>query len=179
MTTLTVFDETGRGAPIDTFDDPQRIGERLAGIGVGFERHVADVDLPGDADAGFVQAGYRGAIDALRRQGGYRSVDVVRLLPDSHDRVVQRAKFLAEHTHDDDEVRFFVEGGGTFYLRATGRVIELQAARGDLIRVPAGARHWFDTGARPFFTAIRLFTREDGWVASFTGDDIAGRFVVA
>jgi 1,2-dihydroxy-3-keto-5-methylthiopentene dioxygenase len=178
MTTLTVFDETGRGAPIETLKDPALIRARLAGIGVGFEQRAADVELPGDADAGFVLAGYQGAIDAMRRQGGYRSVDVVRLLPDSHDRAAQRAKFLAEHTHDDDEVRFFVEGGGTFYLRAAGRVIELQAVRGDLIRVPAGARHWFDTGARPFFTAIRLFTREDGWVASFTGDDIAGRFVV-
>jgi 1,2-dihydroxy-3-keto-5-methylthiopentene dioxygenase len=28
----------------------------------------------------------------------------------------------------------------------------------------------------PYFVAIRLFTNKDGWVATFTGDDIAQRF---
>ena len=179
MTTLTVFDETGGGTPIETLDDPKLIAARLASIGVGFECRAADIDLPGDTDPALVLAAYGDAIAALKQAGGYRSVDVVRLLPDSQDRAVQRAKFLAEHTHDDDEVRHFVEGTGTFFLRGSGQVFELQAGRGDLIRVPAGARHWFDTGEPPFFTAIRLFTRPDGWVASFTGDDIARRFVAA
>jgi 1,2-dihydroxy-3-keto-5-methylthiopentene dioxygenase len=48
--------------------------------------------------------------------------------------------------------------------------------RNDLISVPAGTRHWFDMGPRPYFAAIRLFTRPDGWVARFTGDTIATRF---
>jgi 1,2-dihydroxy-3-keto-5-methylthiopentene dioxygenase len=37
-------------------------------------------------------------------------------------------------------------------------------------------RHWFDMGAAPRFTAIRLFVNPDGWVAAFTGSDIAERF---
>jgi 1,2-dihydroxy-3-keto-5-methylthiopentene dioxygenase len=28
----------------------------------------------------------------------------------------------------------------------------------------------------PYFVAIRLFTNKDGWVAQFTGEDIAARF---
>jgi 1,2-dihydroxy-3-keto-5-methylthiopentene dioxygenase len=28
----------------------------------------------------------------------------------------------------------------------------------------------------PYFIAIRLFTNKEGWVAEFTGDDIAERF---
>jgi 1,2-dihydroxy-3-keto-5-methylthiopentene dioxygenase len=28
----------------------------------------------------------------------------------------------------------------------------------------------------PYFVAIRLFTNKEGWVANFTGTDIAGRF---
>jgi 1,2-dihydroxy-3-keto-5-methylthiopentene dioxygenase len=47
---------------------------------------------------------------------------------------------------------------------------------GDLISVPAGMKHWFDMGAAPRFTAIRLFVNPDGWVARFTGDVIADRF---
>jgi 1,2-dihydroxy-3-keto-5-methylthiopentene dioxygenase len=31
-------------------------------------------------------------------------------------------------------------------------------------------------GPQPRFTAIRLFTNTEGWVARFTGDDIAKRF---
>ena len=42
--------------------------------------------------------------------------------------------------------------------------------------VPDGTRHWFDMGPNPFFVAIRLFTNPAGWVANFTGTDIAARF---
>jgi 1,2-dihydroxy-3-keto-5-methylthiopentene dioxygenase len=48
--------------------------------------------------------------------------------------------------------------------------------QGDLISVPDGTTHWFDMGPRPHFTAIRLFTNPEGWVANFTGSDIASRF---
>src|SRR3546814_6097561 len=84
-----------------------------------------------------------------------------------------RAKFLSEHTHADDEVRFFVEGSGQFYLHMNDRVYVMLCEAGDLISVPAGTRHWFDTGPNPMFTAIRLFVSPDGWVADFTGDPIA------
>jgi 1,2-dihydroxy-3-keto-5-methylthiopentene dioxygenase len=47
---------------------------------------------------------------------------------------------------------------------------------GDLISVPAGIRHWFDMGPTPHFTAIRLFTNPEGWIARFTGDPIADAF---
>ena len=47
---------------------------------------------------------------------------------------------------------------------------------GDLISVPAGTTHWFDMSERPSFVALRFFTREDGWVAEFTGDRIAERY---
>jgi 1,2-dihydroxy-3-keto-5-methylthiopentene dioxygenase len=46
----------------------------------------------------------------------------------------------------------------------------------DLISVPANTRHWFDMGPNPRFTAIRLFNNTEGWVAKFTGDEIAKRF---
>lgn len=47
--------------------------------------------------------------------------------------------------------------------------------RGDFLNVPAGTPHWFDMGPSPRFTAIRFFTRPDGWVAIPTGDPIAQR----
>ena len=65
---------------------------------------------------------------------------------------------------------------GAFYLRIGGKVYQTICTRGDLIGVPAGTKHWFDMGPDPEFAAIRLFTSTDGWVANFTGDDIASRF---
>ncbi|HRE00001.1 MAG TPA: cupin domain-containing protein, partial [Ilumatobacteraceae bacterium] len=87
-----------------------------------------------------------------------------------------RDRFLAEHTHDDDEVRFFVEGSGAFYLRMGGEVAIVVCAEGDLLSVPAGTTHWFDMGTSPRFAAIRFFRVPEGWVGHFTGDDIATRF---
>lgn len=177
MTQFTLYEEAGRAAPIEATDDTARITALLAAIGVGFERIDASKPLPLHADQDYVLDAYVDTIEALKQRGGYQSVDVFRQLPTSPDRVRTRAKFLAEHTHDDSEVRFFVEGGGTFYFRAGGRVVELRVQRGDLVHVPPGARHWFDAGNPPYCTAIRLFTRAEGWVGAPTGDQIVGRFV--
>jgi 1,2-dihydroxy-3-keto-5-methylthiopentene dioxygenase len=123
-----------------------------------------------------VIAAYRGDIDRLMREEGYKAVDVVSLNPDNPDRAAFRAKFLNEHTHAEDEVRFFVAGRGLFTLHMNERVYEVLCERGDLIGVPDGTRHWFDMSEEPYFVAIRLFTNPAGWVAEFTGDDIATRF---
>ena len=98
------------------------------------------------------------------------------MYPDHPDRVALRQKFLSEHTHGEDEVRFFVEGAGLFCLHLDERVYAVLCTKGDLISVPAGTRHWFDMGDRPRFTAIRLFNNPDGWIARFTGDTLAERF---
>ena len=76
----------------------------------------------------------------------------------------------------EDEVRFFVEGSGMFYLHANEKVHMLLCEAGDMISVPAGLKHWFDMGPQPRFAAIRLFTTPEGWVAKFTGDAIAQSF---
>ena len=73
-------------------------------------------------------------------------------------------------------MRFFVEGAGLFYLRLGADICMVLCQQGDLLSVPAGTRHWFDMGTAPRFCAIRLFGNPDGWVASFTGDDLAARF---
>jgi 1,2-dihydroxy-3-keto-5-methylthiopentene dioxygenase len=52
----------------------------------------------------------------------------------------------------------------------------LLCEKDDLISVPANTRHWFDMGPNPVFTAIRLFNNPQGWVANFTGDNIANNF---
>jgi 1,2-dihydroxy-3-keto-5-methylthiopentene dioxygenase len=176
MSRLTIYPDHPPLTPeFDSFDG-EAIAVALRRIGVRFERWQAARPLSRDADDGEVMALYGPDIERLRHENEYQSVDVARCLPDNPQRTQMRAKFLNEHTHDDDEVRFFVEGAAMFYLRADGKVYMMQCERNDLISVPAGMRHWFDMGPAPYFTAIRLFTTPDGWVARFTGDPIATRF---
>jgi 1,2-dihydroxy-3-keto-5-methylthiopentene dioxygenase len=98
------------------------------------------------------------------------------MTPDHPERVALRSKFLAEHTHAEDEVRFFVEGRGLFCLHLGAEVLLTLCERGDLIRVPAGTKHWFDMGSQPAFCAVRWFNNTVGWVATFTGNKISERF---
>jgi 1,2-dihydroxy-3-keto-5-methylthiopentene dioxygenase len=176
MSRLTIYSEDSAArALLDTTDGAQ-IAAALEPIGVQFERWTATKQLSKDVDDATVMDAYRADIERLKSQCGYQSVDVLRCLPDNPKREELRLKFLDEHTHDDDEVRFFVEGAGVFYLHAAGKVHMTLCERGDLISVPAGTRHWFDMGPAPLFTAIRLFTTPAGWVAKFTGEKIARSF---
>ena len=170
MSRLQVFREDDAARPIIATENSAVIASTLREIGVRFERWLTRET--GDD----VLAAYAQEIDMLKAEGGYRTVDVVSIVPDHPDRVTMRTKFLSEHTHAEDEVRFFVGGEGLFTLHHGGRVFDVLCTAGDLMSVPAGMKHWFDMGASPRFTAIRLFVNPDGWVAAFTGDDISDRF---
>ncbi|MDG5488044.1 cupin [Sphingomonas sp. BGYR3] len=175
MSRLRVYAEDAPDAVLLDSADGAVIVREMAGIGVRFERWPLR-DVPHGADNDVILTLYAPEIDRLKAEGGYQSVDIVRMVPDHPDRASLRTKFLDEHAHAEDEVRFFVEGEGLFTLHANGHVHALLCTAGDLISVPAGMTHWFDMGPSPTFTAIRLFVNPDGWVAKFTGDDIASRF---
>lgn len=176
MTTLTVFADDDPTAALLRSEDGPTIAETLAGIGVRFERWQAGQPVrPGDSPEAVIAA-YRGDIDRLTSADGYQSVDVVSLNADHPDKAILRQKFLAEHTHGEDEVRFFVAGQGLFSLHVGDRVYQVLCARGDLIGLPAGTTHWFDMGPDPQFVAIRLFNNPEGWLAHFTGSQIAEGF---
>ncbi len=174
MTTLSIYPESGQGAPQATTDVAQ-IASTLKQIGVQFERWEANQPLAEDAAQDEVLSAYQGAIDRLNEQYGFQSVDVVSVRADNPQRAEFRQKFLAEHTHADLEVRFFVDGRGLFYLHVDDKVYLVLCERGDLISVPANTTHWFDMGESPDFKCIRLFTTPEGWVGEFTGSDIATR----
>ncbi|MBK1645663.1 cupin [Thiocapsa imhoffii] len=165
-----------QAVPIAIHHDLPEIQAELAAIGVAFERWTADQVLAADASSDDIITAYRADVDRLMTAHGFQSVDVLRMTPDHPDRAALRAKFLNEHTHTEFEVRFFVEGRGLFYLHVADKVYAVLCEQGDLISVPAGTAHWFDMGPRPQFTAIRLFTNPAGWVANFTGRDLADRF---
>ncbi|WP_424625546.1 1,2-dihydroxy-3-keto-5-methylthiopentene dioxygenase [Achromobacter marplatensis] len=177
MSQLTIYpdDAPDQGRVVN---DVIVIQRELDAIGVRFERWHAHAPVSVCATQDEVLAAYRPQIDRLIAERGYRTVDVVSLHATHPDREALRRKFLAEHTHSDDEVRFFVAGSGLFVLHVDSHVYAVVCEKNDLISVPAGVRHWFDMGSAPAFTCIRLFNDPAGWVAEFTGDAIAGKFPV-
>lgn len=175
MSKLTIYPDNSTDVISQTTNHAE-IARALAGIGVRFEQWQAETPLADDATQEQVLNAYRGDVDALKQEYGFQSADVVSLTPDHPDKKAFREKFLDEHTHSDFEVRFFVDGSGLFYLHVDGKVHAVLCERGDLISVPANTTHWFDMGENPFFKCIRLFTTPEGWVASFTGSDIARHY---
>ena len=178
MTLLQVF-TTGpaeSASPSLSSSDAAEIAATLEPLGIGFERWQVQASLPPDADPAGILAAYAAEIARVQVGGTYPTVDAIRLTPDHPDRQALRQKFLAEHTHSEDEVRFFVEGRGLFCLHVGDEVLQLLCEAGDWISVPAGTKHWFDMGPAPHFCALRFFDNPEGWVAQFTGDQIADRY---
>lgn len=175
MSALTIYPENGpdEGLQITGFE---AIAEALEAIGVRFERWKADRELPEDAQQDEVLEAYAESVERLKRLYGFQSADVICVRPDHPEKATLRGKFLAEHTHSDFEVRFFVDGTGLFYLHVDGKVYVVLCEQGDLISVPAETTHWFDMGENPNLKCIRLFTTPEGWVANFTGSAIAKAF---
>lgn len=179
MSRLTIYGDHAPESPITSLTEWKTIQHTLSEHGVRFDRVTALVELPKEASNEDVLAAYRPFIDAEKAATGYATADVVRVVAGTPNTAPLRAKFLSEHIHAEDEARLFAEGRGAFYLHIGDRVLIVECERGDYIRVPAGTKHWFDMGPAPEFTAVRLFTNPEGWVAQFTGDRISDRFPLA
>ncbi|CAG4928125.1 unnamed protein product [Acidocella sp. C78] len=179
MSTLKIFNEADAGTPLVVTSDAAEIASELKAIGVRFERWESPVVLAPEAAPEEILHAYRPYLDRLMGETGAGSADVIKMTPDHPQAAALRDKFLSEHIHTEDEVRFFVRGSGHFVMHLDGRVYDAHCAEGDLISVPANTRHWFDAGSAPDFIALRIFTDTSGWVAHFTGDEISARFPVA
>ena len=173
MSRLRIFEDHAPGTPLLATSERTEMGAELAKIGVHLEQwEPAHAVQPGDAPE-TIMAAYKVDIDRLVEANGFKSVDVVSIAPDNPNREAMRGKFLDEHFHKEDEVRFFVAGSGLFTLHVDGKVYEIECVKDDLIAVPDGTTHWFDMGPEPRFVAIRFFEQPDGWIGHFTGTDIA------
>lgn len=176
MSRLRIFADDRPEAPLSVAHDHAEMAATLRTIGVDFEQWQATQPIaPGDA-AETIIAAYQADIDRISAERGFTTIDVVSIAPDNPNREAMRQKFLDEHYHVEDEVRFFVAGSGLFSLHVDGKVFEVLCEAGDLISVPDKTTHWFDMGPAPSFVAIRFFQQADGWVGHFTGTDIAQRF---
>lgn len=158
--------------------NPEKIREFMNARGIFFDQWQADVVFEDTANQEEILKAYESSLEPFMEAGGYRTADVITINKLTENYEAIRAKFLAEHTHSEDEIRFFVDGEGLFWFNLeTEPVFNLLCEKGDLISVPAGTKHWFDAGEHdPFVKAIRIFIDMSGWVPEYTGSELEKQF---
>jgi 1,2-dihydroxy-3-keto-5-methylthiopentene dioxygenase len=156
-----------------TLSDQTEITEYLAAVGINYERWNPAQPVAADASSDEILSAYAPEIDKLKAQGGYVTADVISVNPQTPGLEAMLAKFNREHWHDEDEVRFILQGRGLFHIRPRhGPVIAIEVEAGDLIRVPRGTWHWFDLCSDRQIRAIRLFQDASGWTPHYTDSQV-------
>ena len=156
-----------------TITDTTEVMAFLASRDIDYERASPSAPLAPGAPAADVLAAYASKIAELNARGGYVTADVIDVFPDTPNLDAMLQKFSSEHWHDEDEVRFILDGRGLFHIHPPdGPVCAVEVEPGDLIRVPRGTRHWFDLCGTRRIRAIRLFQDPAGWTPNYTGSGV-------
>jgi len=159
--------------------NPNEIRDFFTNRGIFFDQWACSIQFDDNASQIEILEAYAKDLNPFMKKGGYVTADVISInkLTENYDAI--RSKFLAEHTHSEDEIRFFVDGKGIFWFNLeTEPVFNLLCEKGDLISVPAGTKHWFDAGENnPFVKAIRIFIDMSGWVPNYTTSNLEQKFL--
>ena len=147
----------------------EEIRDFLAGIGINYERWEPMTSISPVASSEQILDAYAKQIEELKSHGGYLTADVIDVNKDTPGLDGMLAKFNIEHRHDEDEVRYIVNGRGLFHIHPPlGPIVALEVEEGDLIRIPRGTLHWFDLCGDRRIRAIRLFQDVSGWKPHYT-----------
>jgi 1,2-dihydroxy-3-keto-5-methylthiopentene dioxygenase len=153
------------------------IRDFLADIGIDYERWELVEGVQPNASAEQILSAYAKQINELKIRGGYMTADVIDVNRDTPGLDAMLAKFNIEHRHDEDEVRYIVDGRGLFHIHPQqGPVVAIEVEAGDLIRVPRGTLHWFNLCGDRRIRAIRLFQDVSGWTPHYTHSEIDRKY---
>ena len=156
-----------------TITDFNTIKKILKEYNVDYSRWVASAHLSNDADQETILKAYAHELNPFMKENGYATADVINVHPQTPNLKEIREKFMKEHTHSENEIRFFVDGKGKFWFNLDdGQIICLTCERGDFISVPKNYKHWFDLAPDYFVKAIRIFSNTDGWTPVYTNSGI-------
>lgn len=160
-----------------TIDQFEEIQSYCQSRGIVFTRWQANQELHESDSQEKILSAYQHELTPYMEKNGFKSADVINVHAQTPNIEAIREKFLQEHTHSEDEVRFFVDGQGLFWFHfEDGEVIRLTCKKGDFLSVPAGQKHWFDLAPTYFVKAIRIFTNQEGWVANYTNSGVDQKY---
>lgn len=111
-------------------------------------------------------------VELLAKERNYKNRDTVKLSKKTFNNdetllLNQLNIFYQEHLHEDEEIRYCIEGSGYFDIKDTftNEWIRCKVSPGDLLIVPAGIYHRFTLTTDNFIKALRLFKDEPKWQA--------------
>ncbi len=155
-------------------DSQQQITQRadieiyLRRYGIWYEHWDVEGRVDVNAEAEDILNAYAPEIQRLIQRGNYVTADVINVSPSTPNLEALLDKFNKEHTHDEDEVRFVVDGSGVFHVNPVSNpVFAVEMHSGDLINVPRGTRHWFNLCGDKTIKTIRLFQDPSGWTPHY------------
>lgn len=88
------------------------------------------------------------AVDAIAAERGYRNRDEVCVSPATMGAIYEEKvkSFFSEHLHEDEEIRYILDGEGYFDVRGQeDEWIRIDLVKEDMIILPAGIYHRFTT----------------------------------
>ncbi|WP_028950576.1 1,2-dihydroxy-3-keto-5-methylthiopentene dioxygenase [Sulfurihydrogenibium subterraneum] len=171
-----VFRKSGR-----VIENPEEIKSFLEKYGVIYDRWGIDrldeevrknYDIDEENQRIIIEA-YKPELDELKQKMGYITEDIVVLSDKTPNLDALMEKFKREHHHIDDEVRFVVDGSGIFPVKIEDDIVDIHVEAGELIVVPAGARHWFELDENRKIKCIRVFKTPVGWEAIYNENEKA------
>ena len=160
-----------------TITDFEEIKSLLASHKIMIDQWEANTPLSNDADQETILEAYAHELKPYMEANGFKTADVINVNPDTPNIGALREKFMKEHIHTEDEIRFFVDGEGIFWFHLdNGEVLGVTCSAGDFMAVPKNYKHWFDLAPKYFVKAIRIFTDMEGWVPHYTDSGIDARY---
>ena len=159
--------------------DASKIKQFMNERSLFFDQWACPIILSETATQEEILKAYSNDLLPFMKEGGYQTADVISISSKTENYPAIRQKFIAEHTHTEDEIRFFVEGQGYFWFHLEGgEIFNLLCEKGDIISVPAGTKHWFDAGEKdPRVVAIRIFSDAAAWTPHYTGSKIEENYL--
>lgn len=171
MATLTIPDKNV------VIDDFAKISQFLDERGIFIEKWETPHKLDDDSSQQEILAAYDHKLKPFMDKHGFQSADVINIHPQTEGLETLSQKFLKEHTHSEDEVRFFVDGKGVFWFHIDDEVFHVTCLSGDFLSVPAGVKHWFDFSPENYVKAIRIFTSTEGWTPHYTESGVERKYL--
>ncbi|EPS97907.1 hypothetical protein FOMPIDRAFT_1024841 [Fomitopsis schrenkii] len=118
---------------------------------------------------------WQSQVDAIADERHYKNRDVCLVTKEGMGEQFETnlKKFYSEHMHEDEEIRYIIEGGGYFDVREapTDDWVRLHVGSGDMLVLPAGIYHRFGLDMGMKSRTIRLFKDEPKWVAYNRGSE--------
>ena len=91
------------------------------------------------------------SVDRIASERSYKNRDEITVSPDKMGAVYEEKvkMFFNEHLHEDEEIRYILDGNGFFDIRnPKDEWIRIMLEKNDLIILPAGIFHRFTTDSK-------------------------------